>query len=124
MPSLQNEDNRQFITSFKKDHKQDANLFALQGWEVALLLLRYLQQQTNGATAAEAIAQMKRDPVHSPRGLLQITNNHAVIAPAYLVTASHALQEQIEDVVEDTSAAWKDMMAQVPDQAFASWQNT
>jgi branched-chain amino acid transport system substrate-binding protein len=121
LPNLQNQD---FIAYHKKQFNREANLFSLQGWETALLVYNYLQQQASGASVMEAVAQLQQQPLQSPRGNLRLNDHYAVTAPAYLVSATDALNIQVEETVEDTSRAWKEMMAQVPDAAFSTWQNT
>ena len=124
VPSLENETNQEFKSYFQKEYHKEANLFSMQGWEVALLVLKYLQQQAQGASVLQAIEQLKKEQVHSPRGMLHINDHQAVTAPAYLVTVTGALNVQIEKVVEDTSADWNNMMAQIQDPGFSNWRNT
>jgi branched-chain amino acid transport system substrate-binding protein len=121
LPNLQNQDFKAYL---KKEFNREANLFSLQGWETALLVNRYLQQQASGASVKEAVAQLQQQSLQSPRGNLQLNKNFAVTGPAYLVSATDAMHIEVEETVEDTSLAWKEMMAQVPDSPFSSWQNT
>lgn len=123
-PTLPNIQNRDLIAYFNKEFDREANLFSLQGWETALLVNNYLQQKAAGASVMEAVAQLQRQPLQSPRGNLHLNNYYSVTGPAYLVSATDAMNIKVEETVEDTSQAWKEMMAQVPGSAFSGWQNT
>jgi branched-chain amino acid transport system substrate-binding protein len=123
-PTLPNVQNQDFIAFFKKAFNREANLFSLQGWETALLVNNYLQQRAAGASIIEAVAQLQQQPLQSPRGNLQLNGHYAVTGPAYLVSATGAMNIKVEETVENTGPAWKEMMAQVPDSAFSTWHNT
>jgi hypothetical protein len=123
-PSLANEHNSHFTTFFQKEQNKAANLFSLQGWETALLILACLQQQATGATVTEAIEHIKKESVQSPRGLLRITDSHAVTGPAYRVTATGNLAIQVEEVIEDCIPIWNEMISHIPETTFTTWHNT
>lgn len=124
VPVLDNPANNNFVQLFKKEHNKAANLFTLQGWETALLIIHYLQHRQQVATVPEAIELLKKQPVQSPRGNLQINNSHVVTGPAYLVSATAELQIKVKEVIEDTTAVFDEMMHQVPDTPFTNWRNT
>ncbi|OQP58794.1 ABC transporter substrate-binding protein [Niastella populi] len=123
-PTLPNSQNQEFTAHFKKEYNREANLFALQGWETALLVNNYLQQYAAGASVMEAVARLQQQHVQSPRGNLYLNDNYAVTGPAYLVSATGAMNIKVEETVEDPGQAWKEMIAQVPGSAFSGWHNT
>jgi len=122
--SLPNEQNRNFTDFFKKEYNKEANLFSLQGWETALLMIYYLQHQTGGVSVLQAIEKLKEKPVPSPRGAVRVNNSHVVTGPAYLVNAEGKLQVQVLEMIEDIMPYYNDMISQVPDTFFSTWQNT
>jgi len=124
VPALDNPENIHFVQHIKKEHNKDANLFTLQGWETALLIIHYLQQRQLVATAPDAIEKLKEQPVKSPRGQLLINSRRLVTGPAYLVNATGNMQIQVKEVMEDTTVALEEMMRQVPDSPFYTWFNT
>jgi branched-chain amino acid transport system substrate-binding protein len=121
---LPNEQNLNFIDFFKKEYNKEANLFSLQGWEAALLMIYYLQHQTVGVSALQAIEKLKQKPVPSPRGAVRVNNSNVVTGPAYLVNAEEKLQIEIKEVIEDTLSFYNDMISLVPGTSFSTWQNT
>jgi ABC-type branched-subunit amino acid transport system substrate-binding protein len=124
VPVLDNPQNNHFIQFFKKEHHKAANLFTVQGWETALLIIHYLQHRQLVATVPEAIEKLKEQPVQSPRGQLRINNSHIVTGPAYHVSATGELQIQVKGVIEDTTGVFDEMIQQVPDTIFTNWRNT
>jgi branched-chain amino acid transport system substrate-binding protein len=124
IPSLNNQHNRDFIGHFEKETGKKANLFALQGWETALLLLEYLQLQSRGMNTAAAIDEMKNKPRNSPRGSLRIHPTHTVLGPAYLVNANGQMEITVIDCIEDISPAFLEMRTYIPDTVFSTWRNT
>jgi ABC-type branched-subunit amino acid transport system substrate-binding protein len=124
VPALNNTQNNHFTALFKKEHNKAANLFTLQGWETALLILQYLHNRQQGAPVPTAIAQLQEQPVQSPRGTLRVNNHHVVTGPAYLVNATGELQIQVAATIEDTTAVFDEMVQQIPDTMFTSWRNT
>lgn len=124
VPVLDNPGNIHFVQHFKNEHNKAANLFNLQGWETALLIIYYLQHRQLVATVPEAIEKLKEQPVQSPRGQLRINNRQVVTGPAYLVSATGELQIAVKEVMEDTSLVFEEMMRQVPGTTFTTWFNT
>lgn len=124
LPELDNEDNNNFKASYQKQYSKEANLFSLQGWETALLLLEFLQQRTAGAATATAIDQLKNVVIHSPRGKLTINDNCYISGPAYLANAGKDGTIVIEDTIENTSTILHEMLLHIPEQEFSSWRNT
>jgi branched-chain amino acid transport system substrate-binding protein len=121
--ALDNQHNKNFLAYYKEGGKQP-NLFSLQGWETALLLIEYLQQTNGGADTNTAISQIKSKTLQSPRGTLQIDDTNSVLGPAYLVSATNNLEITVEDVIENVTTAQQEMLMQVPDTEFSGWRNT
>ena len=124
VPALDNQHNKNFLAYYYKETGKEPNLFSLQGWETALLLIEYLKQSTGGADTTAAISQMKNRPLQSPRGTIQIDDTHFVLGPAYLVSAANNLEITVEDIIEDVTAAQQEMLMQIPDTEFSGWRNT
>jgi len=124
VPQLDNEANHAMQQNCKKANGKDANLFYMQGWENALLLIEYLQQRKDATGTEAAINQLSNKKIHSPRGTINVNEERYLLAPAYLLKASGNLQITVEDCMTDTSATWQEMRAQIPDEPFSSWRNT
>jgi hypothetical protein len=122
--SLDNSDNLAFIDHFQKETGKEANLFTLQGWEVGLLATEFFQYYADKKNTQTAIAAMKLQTRNSPRGTLRIHSSNAVLAPAWLVSASGQMNVTVTGCIEDPTEIWDEMVAQVPDKDFSSWQNT
>ncbi|MBL7703174.1 MAG: ABC transporter substrate-binding protein [Ferruginibacter sp.] len=124
VPELDNEANRAFSGHYKNEHGKEANIFSLQGWENALLIMEYLQQRKAAANTEAAIDQLAGKQIAGPRGSIYLNEERHILAPAYLVSAKGNLQITVEDNINDTSEAWLEMKAQIPDETFSSWRNT
>lgn len=124
VPGLDNEVNRAFLQYYKNENGKEANLFSMQGWENALLLMEYLRQRKDAANTEAAISKLAGEKIQSPRGNISLNEQRYILGPAHLVRAAGNLQVTIEDSIADTSAAWLEMQAQIPDEPFSSWRNT
>ncbi len=124
VPELDNETNRAFLQYYKTENGKEANLFSMQGWENALLIMEYLQQRKDAANTEAAIGRLMGMEIASPRGQIYVNEQRHIHAPAHLVQAGGNLQITVTETITDTSAAWQEMLAQVPDEPFSSWRNT
>ena len=124
MPELANETNLTFLQYYRTENGKEANLFSMQGWENGLLLMEYLQQRKDTSDTEAAINQLTAKKIHSPRGTIIVNEERLVLAPAYFVKANGNLQITVENSIADTSDAWQEMKAQIPDDPFSSWRNT
>lgn len=124
VPELDNETNQAFLQYYKTENGKEANLFSMQGWENGLLLMEYLQQRKDAVNTETAIEQLIGKTLYSPRGIVSVNDQRYILAPAYLVQATGHLQITVAETIADTSAAWKEMQAQIPDEPFSSWRNT
>jgi branched-chain amino acid transport system substrate-binding protein len=123
-PTLDNPENNQFAAYFLVNNNKPVNLFSFQGWEVGLLVIAYLGHRSATASVSVALERFRLNPVLSPRGVLRLNNNSTIVAPAYLVNASGEMSVTVQDVMEDTSAEYQEMIDQIPDTGFSTWQNT
>jgi len=124
VPQLANETNQTFLQYYKTENGKDANLFSMQGWENGLLLIEYLQQRKSTTNTEAAIDLLKEKNISSPRGAIHVNEKRFVEGPAYLVQAIGNLQVTVKETITDTSSAWNEMLAQVPQDVFSSWRNT
>ena len=121
---LDNEANQTFLQYYKTENGKEANLFSMQGWENALLIIEYLQQRKDARNTETAIGQLIGKKIYTPRGAIHINEQMYILGPAYLAQATGNLQITIEETINDTSPVWQEMQAQIPDEPFSSWRNT
>jgi branched-chain amino acid transport system substrate-binding protein len=124
IPDLDNEINHIFLQYYKSDSGKEANLFSMQGWENALLLMEYLRHRKEAVTTEAAIELLKSKKINSPRGVISINKKNYVLGPAHFVKATGNFQLHIEESIADTADVWEEMLAQIPEEAFSSWRNT
>lgn len=124
LPELDNEANHQFLQYLKIENGKDANLFSMQGWENGLLLMQYVQQRKDAANTEAAIEMLKGKKINSPRGTVILNEHRHTLGPAYLVAATGNMQVAIKETMAGTSAAWEEMLAQIPGEEFTAWRNT
>lgn len=124
LPGLENETNQQFIQYFKTEHGKEANLFSMQGWESALLVMRYLEIRQGAAGTEAAIDLLKSEKISSPRGVLVLNEQRHIIGPAHFATSTGNLQVSITDTITDLQPVWEEMCAQIPTDAVSAWRNT
>jgi branched-chain amino acid transport system substrate-binding protein len=125
LPQLDNETNQAFMQYYKTEINKEANLFSMQGWESGLLILQYLQQRKDAANTETAIELLKAKKINTPRGTISFSKQMHTLGPAYRVQSTGNLQITVEETQEDNSAAWEEMLAQVPqDEPYSAWRNT
>lgn len=124
LPELDNEANRTFLQYYKTELSKEANLFSMQGWENGLIIVQYLQQRKDAANTEVAIEMLKARKINSPRGTISLNEQRHTLGPAHLVKAGGNLQIRVEESIADTSAAWEEMLAQIPNEEFSAWRNT
>lgn len=124
VPELENEINQQFIQYYETENGKGPNIFAMQGWENALLVMQYLQLRKDAANTEAAIEMLQKATINSPRGELKLNKQRNIIGPAYLATSTGHLQVTIKETINDLQPAWDEMCAQVPTEQVSSWRNT
>lgn len=124
LPELENEANHDFLQYYKTELSKEANLFSMQGWENGLIIVQYLQQRKDAANTEAAIEMLKARKINSPRGTISLNEQRHTLGPAHLVKAGGNLQIRVEESIADTSAAWEEMLAQIPNEEFSAWRNT
>jgi ABC-type branched-subunit amino acid transport system substrate-binding protein len=65
LPELENETNQQFIQYFRTENGKDPDLFSMQGWESALLVMQYLKLRQDAAGTEAAINLLKTGNIQS-----------------------------------------------------------
>jgi branched-chain amino acid transport system substrate-binding protein len=124
LPELGNDTNQQFLQYLKTENSKDANLFSMQGWESALLVMRYLEIRQGAAGTEAAIDLLKAVKINSPRGALVLNVQRHIIGPAYFASSTANLQVSITDTITDVQPVWEEMCAQIPTDAVSAWRNT
>jgi branched-chain amino acid transport system substrate-binding protein len=124
LPELESETNQGFIGYFKTENSKEANLFSMQGWESALLVMQYLQIRQDAAGTEAAIDLLQAKKIDSPRGELVLNEQRHIIGPAHLASSTGNLQVTITDTITDVQPVWVEMCAQIPTDAVSAWRNT
>jgi len=124
VPELDNEVNQTFLHYYKAENGKAANLFSLQGWENALLVMEYLQERKDADNTEAAINKLGGKKIQSPRGTICVNEQRYILGPAYLAQATGNLDITIKETINNISDAWQEMLAQIPDEPFSSWRNT
>lgn len=124
LPILDNESNHAFMQYYETENSKEANLFSMQGWECGLLLIEYLLQRKDAASTEAAIEILKSRKINSPRGTIGLNTHRHILGPAYLVEASGNWQMTVKETLVNTSTAWEEMLAQIPQEEFSAWRNT
>ena len=121
---LENETNQQFIQNFSTENGKDPDLFSMQGWESALLVMQYgkLREEAPGTEAA--INLLKSVCINSPRGVLVLNEQRHILGPAHFAEANGKLQVTISQTITDLQPAWDEMCLQIPQEPVSSWRNT
>jgi branched-chain amino acid transport system substrate-binding protein len=129
--TLGNSHNRQFVPAYQAMHGKQPNLFALLGWDTALLIEQFSQQlKSNNHNTASAVKAMGNGAaMASPRGWIKLdpASNH-IYGPAYLVKADNHFDLTIEENNGmDVDAEWKNFTAAMvmgPNEIHSAWRNT
>jgi branched-chain amino acid transport system substrate-binding protein len=131
LSTLSNTNNQQFVTAFETAQGKRPNIFALLGWEAALLIDSFNKQLTanNNNTAAAVQAMGTASPLPSPRGWIKLdpASNH-IYGPVWLVKGSgffELLSEENHSL--DMDAEWKDFTATISlnaNEINSAWRNT
>jgi branched-chain amino acid transport system substrate-binding protein len=124
LPELENETNREFIQYYRSETGKDPNLFSMQGWENALLVMQYRKLRKDAPDTETAIDLLMEQPVHSPRGTVMLNTQRHTLGPAYFAAASGNLQVTVTDSITGLHQAWDEMCAQIPQESVSAWRNT
>jgi branched-chain amino acid transport system substrate-binding protein len=123
-PELDIESNRRFVTLYKESKAKDPNLFSMQGWEVAVLLMNAWRKLEAKKNVPDVLKEMQAEPIASPRGMVRLQPDHTVTAPAYLVSTAEDGSLVVQDTIEETGEAHRQMLGLIPDSPSSSWLNT
>jgi branched-chain amino acid transport system substrate-binding protein len=117
---MSNKQNKEFVKQFEDFGKQDANVFAMMGYEAGLALSQMLPQLLKG-DGAEAVYQLNKKGVEGPRGLIghqtMGVNAHHPIDIVKIQTAKprtlqtilaseSALGFDTSEIIENTQSGW------------------
>jgi branched-chain amino acid transport system substrate-binding protein len=131
LAALNNDHNRLFIEAYTAAQGKPANIFALLGWDTALLIDCFAKQLVlNNNNTPKAVKAMGAEPpLPSPRGWIKLdpATNH-IYGPAWLVKGSNYFELQVEENNSlDMDAEWKSFSEEValsPNEIHSAWRNT
>lgn len=118
--------NFQFKNIFTTQIKREPSLFALQGWEVSLILneivLNCKHNYTDGASAAEYLASAF---IESPRGELRLdSETNYFIAPVYKGELKNNTKDLRITEAGDTVEEWQKFVGDPLTGPSSGWTNT
>ena len=121
-----NEANVEFRKIFMEQTKRDASLFALQGWETAMVLKqifdKYKDNYTDGAYVADHLATTI---INSPRGELKLDKEtHFFTAPVYKGIIKNNTQKLLITAAENAEDEWKNFVTNPVTGPSSGWTNT
>ncbi len=131
LSTFTNANNQAFVGAYQAAQGKSPNIFALLGWDTALLLDRFATALAahNNNTAAAIKAMGEAAPLPSPRGWIKLDplTNH-IYGPAYLVKASNHFELTVEENNSlDIDAEWKSFKEEImlpSAEASSAWRNT
>jgi branched-chain amino acid transport system substrate-binding protein len=131
LAALSNDNNQQFIKAYEAVQGKQPNLFALLGWDSALIIEQFYKQlQLHDNNTANAIKAMGAgQPLPSPRGWIKLdpSSNH-IYGPAWLVKGSNNFDLDMEENSPlDFDAEWKSFTEEVAlpaNDIHSAWRNT
>jgi branched-chain amino acid transport system substrate-binding protein len=129
--TLSNAHNQQFVAAYQAVYGKQPNLFALLGWDSALIIEQFAQQlKSNNNNTANAVKAMGNGAtMASPRGWIKLdpASNH-IYGPAWLIKASEHFELTVaEGDGLDMDTQWKDFtatMALSSTEIHSAWRNT
>jgi branched-chain amino acid transport system substrate-binding protein len=130
LSTLDNMHNQDFITAYGTAYSKQPNLFALLGWDSAMIITQFSQQLPlhNNSTALAIKAMGKGDTLASPRGWIKLDPaSHHIYGPTWLVKASNHFDLSITKTDMDTDVEWKNFtesMALSATELHSAWRNT
>jgi branched-chain amino acid transport system substrate-binding protein len=131
LSSFTNANNEAFVAAYQAAQGKRPNVFALLGWDTALLLDRFAKEliSHNNNTVAAIKAMGEAPPLPSPRGWIKLDpfTNH-IYGPAHLVKASNYFDLTTEENSSlDMDAEWKSFKEEVmlpSAETSSAWRNT
>jgi branched-chain amino acid transport system substrate-binding protein len=131
LSTLSNTNNQQFVAAWQTAYGKQPNIFALQGWDTALIIEQFTNQLQlhNNHTANAVKAMGSGAAMASPRGWIKLdpASNH-IYGPAWLVKSNGNFIIEIEENSStDIEAEWKKFtseMALSPTEIHSAWRNT
>jgi branched-chain amino acid transport system substrate-binding protein len=128
---LSNNNNKQFITAYESAENKKPNVFALLGWDTALIIDSFYQQlKANNNNTAKAVEAMHTQPIlPSPRGWIKLdaATNH-IYGPAWLVNTNNNFEITIQEDnplnIDEEWKSYKDEIFLAPTELHSAWRNT
>ena len=123
MPQIEIPQNEQFLQRFEQHSGRKATAMALLGWESGNLL--QLIAASEGARKADVLIDlMKKTPLESPRGILQLDpETHHFFGPSWHVMLKEG-NWNLSPSAEDQAHTYKEHMAAMPSPPQTGWVNT
>jgi branched-chain amino acid transport system substrate-binding protein len=131
LSSLTNANNQTFVTAYQAAQGKRPNIFALLGWDTALLIDQFAKHlAANNGNTVNAVKDMGQAPqLPSPRGWIKLdpVSNH-IYGPAWWVKGSNYFDLTIEEnSTLDIAAEWKSFKEEVmlpANELHSAWRNT
>lgn len=128
---LKNEANQKFVETYKAAHNKVPNIFALLGWDTALIIKKFSQQLSiNNNNTANAVQALQNQTFNeSPRGWIKLDSaTNQIYGPAYLAKASNHFDTVIEEnMALNIDAEWQSFhqeILQPGTDIHSAWRNT
>jgi branched-chain amino acid transport system substrate-binding protein len=126
--NIDSDSNRTFIETID-DSGRTPNLFSLLGWEAGLIIHSLAEREVNLNKMSETTEQLKTLDFTSPRGRVSFhASTNYSIAPLYRIHLEQGENNRcelvIDETIEDTSAAFEELIALPLDNAVSGWFNS
>lgn len=125
LSSLENENNKCYISVFAKITERKPGIFGMLGWETGILLEEMEKQFAAGEKGRSIIKSMLQKTFDSPRGWMRIDDQtNQTFSPSYLVSCNGNLEFRAEEQVEDTEEERRKFFTERPEGYSSGWKNT
>ncbi|MFC4263412.1 ABC transporter substrate-binding protein [Ferruginibacter yonginensis] len=130
LSTFTNTNNQAFVATYEAVYGKRPNVFAVLGWDTALLLDRFNKELAIHKNTAAAIKAMgEAPPLPSPRGWIKLDplTNH-IYGPANLVKASNYFDLTIDEnsnlEIDDEWQRFKEEVMLPSPETSSAWRNT
>lgn len=125
LPSQGGEANRHFRTVFEQQTGRAASIFALLGWEAALVVGALLGEDGKPLDTSSSVAALTDNPLSSPRGPLRLDKaTHFFLSPVLHCHAARGARQLTIESCQEVQEAWQAFHTSVPDGVASGWTNT
>ena len=124
--SLGNNANKEFMVSYLKQTKRDANIFSLLGWENGQIVNEvFLHSNEKYADGARIAAKLAEGKINSPRGGLKLdTETNYFLAPVCKCNIRQKLATPLIEWMEMPEKEWTLFVEALTDGVSSGWTNT